>query len=144
VTNLPFFLGSFENLPDFAAFDDIDSGIMKLVEIDAVGLQAFETFLEHTGDVGGGKVSLAAVRSNHDIAAFGCEYDLLSSPFQCVTQQCFGISGTVRVRGINEIYAQFECCIDSTQGLRIFHWAKVARMNHCAKTDDANTQPGSS
>src|SRR4030095_11187568 len=75
VTNLAFLLGSFENLPNFAVFDDIDGGIMKLVEIDAVGLQAFETFLEHAGDVSGGKVSFAALRSNHDISALRCEDD---------------------------------------------------------------------
>src|SRR5262249_29410669 len=78
VTNLACFLGPIENLPGFAVFNDINGGIMKLVEIDIISLKAFETFLEHAGDVGGGKVFFAAIRSNHDISALGGEDDLVS------------------------------------------------------------------
>ena len=51
MTNLAWFLGFFEDFPDFAVLDDFDGGIMKLVEIDMIRLKSFKVFLEDAADV---------------------------------------------------------------------------------------------
>ena len=81
VADLAGLLGALKDIPNFATLDHVDGRIMQLVEIDVVGLQSPQTLVHDAADVVRIKDPLAAVRSDHHVAALGCEDDLIAVSF---------------------------------------------------------------
>ncbi len=98
-------LGALKHMPNFAALDHVNGRIMQLVEIDVVGLQSLQALVHDAADVIGIKDPLAAVGSDHHVAALGGEDDFIAFSFQRVPQQCFRIARAVRIRGVDKIDA---------------------------------------
>src|SRR5688572_5279224 len=84
-------------------FDDLHCGIVQLIPIDPVTLEALQAFIEDPAYVLGGEFSFAAIGSNHNIPAFGGENDFVPFSFERFAQQRFRIASAVGVRSIDKL-----------------------------------------
>src|SRR3990167_7899507 len=127
-------------VPNLASLNDLNRRVVKLVEIDIIGLQALEAFIYHQTDVGGRKVPAAALRANHDVPALCGEDDFAAPSFQRLAQQRLRIARSVGIRGVDEVHPEIERGIDGSHRILIARRPEVPRMHHGPQSDRAYAQ----
>jgi hypothetical protein len=90
-------LAFFQDFPDFSALDDFNIGIMKLIEIEPISLEALQAFVQHAVDIIGRENSLAAVWANHDVSTLSGKNHFVPTALQRLSQKRLRIAGAISV-----------------------------------------------